>query len=57
MTFATVTDLTGGTTSMWRLIHHCLAHPLMGIFGDNSWAGRFHDWTAEKWAAPTGSPT
>lgn len=34
---------------MWRLIHHCVAHPLLAI-GEAivALAGRLHDWTGAR---------
>lgn len=33
----------------WRVIHNCIAHPLIGIFGWNAFTDYLHRWSAEKW--------
>lgn len=35
-------------TRLWHLLHNCVAHPLLGLTGDASFAIRFHDWTARR---------
>lgn len=33
---------------VWQVIHHIVAHPLIGLSGGRLWAWRFHDWTLPK---------
>jgi hypothetical protein len=34
-----------------EIIHNCIAHPLIP-FLPKRWAGRFHDWTIERFWPP-----
>lgn len=29
----------------WQIVHHIVAHPLIGLSLGRLWAWRFHDWT------------
>lgn len=31
--------------TFWRVLHHVVAHPLLGLSGGARWAWQFHDWT------------
>ena len=31
----------------WQLVHHLIAHPLIGLSLGQVWAWKFHDWTAQ----------
>lgn len=33
---------------IWQLVHHLVAHPLIGVSFGRLWAWRFHDWTLPK---------
>lgn len=33
---------------LWQLVHHIIAHPLIGLSNGRLWAWRFHDWTIPK---------
>lgn len=32
----------------WQLVHHLIAHPLIGLSFGRLWAWRFHDWTLPR---------
>lgn len=32
----------------WQVVHHVIAHPLIGFSGGRLWAWRLHDWTLPK---------
>lgn len=32
----------------WQLIHHLIAHPLIGLSFGRLWSWQFHDWTLLK---------
>ncbi len=32
----------------WQLVHHLVAHPLIGLSFGRLWAWRFHDWTLPR---------
>ena len=32
----------------FRLLHHVIAHPLIGLSIGRLWAWRFHDWTGRR---------
>lgn len=37
----------------WQVVHHAVAHPLIGLSFGRLWAWRFHDWTGRlAWPAP-----
>lgn len=31
---------------LWQLVHHIIAHPIVGLSFDMALAWKFHDWTA-----------
>jgi hypothetical protein len=35
-------------TFFWQIIHHTVAHPLIGLSLGRLWAWKFHDWTLPK---------
>jgi hypothetical protein len=35
------------SSTMLRIVHHAIAHPLMVFANGADWAVRFHDWTEE----------
>lgn len=38
----------------WQLVHHLIAHPLIGFSFGRLWAWNFHDWTLPKaWPSET----
>lgn len=39
----------------WQLMHHIVAHPLIGLSFGRLWAWKFHDWTLPK-AWPSEKP-
>lgn len=39
---------------VWQLVHHLIAHPLIGLSGGRLWAWKFHDWTLPRaWPGTT----
>jgi len=32
----------------WEFLHNAVAHPLLALSFNATWAVRFHDWTAER---------
>lgn len=32
----------------WQVVHHTIAHPLIGLSWGRLWAWRFHDWTLPR---------
>ena len=36
------------TKVFWQVVHHAVAHPLVGVTYGRLWAWRFHDWTARQ---------
>lgn len=35
-------------TTLFQLIHHVIAHPIVGLSFGRLWAWRLHDWTADR---------
>lgn len=35
-------------TALFRFAHHCIAHPLLFLTRDASWAVQLHDYTARR---------
>lgn len=33
---------------IWQVVHHLVAHPLIGLSFGRLWAWRFHDWTLPR---------
>jgi len=34
--------------AFWKIFHHAVAHPILGLTYGRVWAWKFHDWSAKK---------